>query len=88
MTALTLGRWGNSTAVRLPKSLLIKFNLQEGDVLRVVPSDTTQLILEPIKQEKRKRGRYTLAEVMPKSVSLAKLDDWDEMPAVGEEVLL
>lgn len=87
MKALTISKWGNSTAVRIPKSILVKFNLSEGDLLRLVPNSTSQLIFEPIRQEnkKRVRGRYRLKELMPKG-QLAKLKEWDEMPSVGREV--
>lgn len=89
MKALTISKWGNSTAVRIPKSILIKFNLSEGDALRFVPSNSSQLVFEPVRQESKKpvRGRYRLQELMPKG-SLAKLEDWDEMPSVGREIEL
>lgn len=90
MQTLTIGKWGNSTAVRLPKSILVKFNLQEGDTLRLVPTDSPHLVLEPVrsKNTKRVRGRYRLNELMPTDANVEKLDEWDEMPAVGQEIEL
>lgn len=46
---LTISKWENSTAVYLPKTLLAKFNLTEGDALRlVVSSDQSKLVFEPV----------------------------------------
>ncbi|MGQ0286761.1 AbrB/MazE/SpoVT family DNA-binding domain-containing protein [Pasteurellaceae bacterium 22721_9_1] len=47
--SLTISKWGNSTAIRLPKTLLAKFNLSEGDSLRLVTSsDLSRLVFEPV----------------------------------------
>lgn len=90
MKTLTISKWGNSTAVRLPKAILVKFNLHEGDALRFVPSDDSRLVLEPVRQEskKRVRGRYRLNDLMPENGKLAQLEDWKQMPNVGREIEL
>ncbi|PJG83336.1 AbrB/MazE/SpoVT family DNA-binding domain-containing protein [Caviibacterium pharyngocola] len=51
LETLILSKWGNSMAVRFPKSILAKFNLAEGDRLQIVSSpDNSKLILEPIRE--------------------------------------
>ncbi len=46
---MQIGRWGNSLAVRLPKALVDRFKLKEGDEI-----DTTTL--EATLEEDRERG--------------------------------
>lgn len=53
-TSLTISKWGNSTAIRLPKTILAKFNLSEGDCLRLVTSsDLSRLVFEPVYKEQQ-----------------------------------
>jgi len=33
MTKMQIGKWGNSLAVRLPKEIILKHNLKEGDAI-------------------------------------------------------
>lgn len=90
MKALTISKWGNSTAIRLPQAVLIKFNLREGDSLQLIEEDNlNHLTFRPVRQAaKRKiRHRYTLAELMPKSGRLAGDDEWDKMPPTNEEMM-
>jgi antitoxin MazE len=44
---ITLSKWGNSLAVRIPKDALEDFDLHEGDLLDVVTEDG-RLVLLPI----------------------------------------
>lgn len=92
MRTLTISKWGNSTAIRIPKTILIKFNLSEGDSLSLVEDETSnKLVFQPIrKQEQKKkiRNRYRLADLMPKDGKLAKNKEWDLIPATNKEISL
>jgi antitoxin MazE len=44
--ALTISRWGNSLAVRLPKALLESAGLHEGDEV-VMSAEDGQIVLRP-----------------------------------------
>lgn len=33
MTKMQIGKWGNSLAVRLPREIILKHNLKEGDAI-------------------------------------------------------
>lgn len=92
MKNLTISKWGNSTAIRIPKTILIKFNLSEGDFLSLVEDETSnKLVFQPIrKQEQKKkiRNRYRLEDLMPKDGKLAKDEEWDLMPTTNKEIFL
>lgn len=55
--ALEISKWGNSAAIRLPKSLLERVSLHIGDTVNVVPKGRT-LVIEP--------SRPTLEELLSK----------------------
>ncbi len=40
---MRVSKWGNSLAVRLPKALVEKLELSEGDVLNIVEADHNAL---------------------------------------------
>ena len=42
---MQVSKWGNSLAVRLPKALVDKLDLAEGDVLDVVEADKSTLVV-------------------------------------------
>lgn len=42
---MQVSKWGNSLAVRLPKSLVDKLELAEGDELDVVEADKNTLVV-------------------------------------------
>lgn len=42
---MRVSKWGNSLAVRLPKEMVDKFNLKEGDDLKVFIDDDRAIIL-------------------------------------------
>ena len=77
---LSIQKWGNSAAVRLPAGLLDQLNVAPGDKLAVEVRDGGVML-------KSKRVGYSLAEwlaqceaPMPKDLSA-----WDEAKPVGRE---
>ncbi|WP_031337675.1 AbrB/MazE/SpoVT family DNA-binding domain-containing protein [Rhodopseudomonas sp. B29] len=58
---MLVSKWGNSLAVRLPKTLVDKLGLQEGDELNVVDVVERTLVVE--KEDRRKAALERLAEL-------------------------
>jgi antitoxin MazE len=57
---MQVSKWGNSLAVRLPKALVEKLGLKEGDELEVVAADANTLTVET-KQDQRRRALGRMA---------------------------
>jgi len=51
---MQIGRWGNSLAVRLPKALVERFRLNEGDE---IDSAAIETALETVQQEEAQQRR-------------------------------
>jgi antitoxin MazE len=56
---MRVSRWGNSLAVRLPKSLVDALGLKAGDVLDVVAADGRRI--EIAKEDRRERALASIA---------------------------
>lgn len=56
---MQVSRWGNSLAVRLPKALVDRLGLKEGDELNVVDVAERTLVVQ--KEERRKAALERLA---------------------------
>lgn len=52
---MQVSKWGNSLAVRLPKALVEKLGLKEGDELEIVSADPKMITVET-KQDQRRRA--------------------------------
>ncbi|HYD05137.1 MAG TPA: AbrB/MazE/SpoVT family DNA-binding domain-containing protein [Reyranella sp.] len=69
---MQIGRWGNSLAVRLPKSLVERFALSEGDEF---DSSSLEEALETLQEDTlRKRRAQALREIAETRWTLPK--DW------------
>jgi antitoxin MazE len=69
---MQIGRWGNSLAVRLPKILVDRFALSEGDEF---DSSALEAALETLRaDELRKQREAALREIAETRWSLP--DDW------------
>lgn len=80
---LSIQKWGNSAAVRLPTALLEQLKVALGDKLSVdVRPDGVML--------KPARHRYSLEELValcdPKAPMPDELGDWSDVKPVGREV--
>lgn len=76
----TLKKWGNSQAVRLPKEILEKNHLKEGDLIEIRTENNT-IILEP---KKRKFKKISLELIFAGYSGEQPKEVWDE--PVGEEL--
>jgi antitoxin MazE len=81
----TIARWGNSTALRLPKSIVEELNLKPGQQVEVIV-EGGEARLRPV----HKSGRDTLAELMAECDRIG----WENAPAtiewgpdVGSEII-
>lgn len=55
---LTIGKWGNASAIRLPKSFCETLGIGIGDDVRVSMEEDRRIIIEPV------REKYTLKDRM------------------------
>jgi antitoxin MazE len=74
----TIARWGNSTALRLPKSIVEELNLKPGQQVEVI-IDGGEARLKPVP-----RRRPTLEELMAEADRIGwenqpGLEDWSEV---------
>ncbi|AQH00663.1 PbsX family transcriptional regulator [Burkholderia sp. KK1] len=80
---LSIQKWGNSAAVRLPATLLDQVHLALGDKL-TVEVRPEGIMLAPA------RPRYSLEELIAqcdlKAPAPADLADWGDVKPVGREV--
>ncbi|HTJ93468.1 MAG TPA: AbrB/MazE/SpoVT family DNA-binding domain-containing protein [Pararobbsia sp.] len=80
---LSIQKWGNSAAVRLPASLLDQLDLELGDKL-AVDVRREGMMLKPARRE------YTLESLVSQCDPRAPISDedtaWDAAKPVGREV--
>jgi len=57
---MQVSKWGNSLAVRLPKALVERLGLKEGDELNVVAAEKGTIEVET-KEEQRRRALERMA---------------------------
>lgn len=82
---LTVKKWGNSAAIRLPQALLTQFNLREGDDFEVVINGEGLLLRPILKTQKPVYDLKTLLNEMPPE--LPQVEGWEEMPLIGDELI-
>lgn len=71
MTALTIGKWGNANAIRIPQPFCEQLGLKTGDKVRVFLDGNERIILEP------EMSRYSLK---------GRAQDWDGKRYQSEEL--
>jgi antitoxin ChpS len=80
---LSIQKWGNSAAVRLPALLLNQLGVTLGDKLSA-DMEATGLVLRPA------RKSYALADLMAqcdlKAAPPADMHDWEQAKPVGQEI--
>ncbi len=76
----TIQKWGNSQAVRIPKSILEKAQLKESDQVEIKVHEGNVLII-PVKK------RRTLAERIAEYEGNYEGQEWDTGKPVGKEIL-
>ncbi len=76
---ITVGRWGNSAGIRIPKVVMDRANLKLGDSV-TFRLENGEIILTPHPI----RGKYTLADILPSTPVKQKEIDWGK--PVGKEI--
>lgn len=77
----TIQKWGNSHAVRLPKSILTEAMLHENDAV-VITAENDRIIIT-----KKRRAHTPLKERIAKSECAYAFAEWDTGAPQGSEVL-
>ncbi|HOS69193.1 MAG TPA: AbrB/MazE/SpoVT family DNA-binding domain-containing protein [Bacillota bacterium] len=82
MYSTKVQKWGNSQGVRIPKYILEKAKLNEGDAVEISVEDDRIIIFQP----KRQLKQYTINELFENYKAEYKPEepDWGE-PAGKEE---
>jgi antitoxin MazE len=86
MTEIPIAKWGNSSAIRLPKAVMDELGLKQGQKLHLTVKDGKG-ILEPVPERPKK---ITLAWIISEMKRLGpenepELVDWG--PDVGDEII-
>jgi len=77
-TTTQVAKWGNSLALRLPKSVAREARLDEGDTVDVSVDDGAIVI-------RASRPRYTLNQLVDRITSRNRHTESDWGPPAGEE---
>lgn len=54
---LTIGKWSNASAIRLPKSFCETLGIGVGDDMRMSIENDQRIIIEPARDERTLKGR-------------------------------
>lgn len=77
---LSIGRWGNSLALRIPKPISEMLGLSINDLVEVTV-ENGKLVLTPARKP---APRYTLAQLLSATTETGKEVSWGK--AVGKEI--
>jgi len=78
-TKTQLAKWGNSLAVRIPKSVVGTARMREGDEVTLAVGKGGAIVMRPA------RRRYRLDELVSKITARNRHDETDWGPQVGKE---
>jgi antitoxin MazE len=78
--ATKIRKWGNSLAVRIPKSALEQANLKEGSQITIIPSDK-DISIRPFKNKKQ-----SLKELVDGITDENRHDEFSFGKPIGREV--
>lgn len=73
MATTTLGKWGNSSAIRIPNHLLKQLNIEEGAEMEILLTPDNELLLRPTtrrqdsNEDLRAHLKSLLSEIKPDS---------------------
>ena len=79
VTKTQLAKWGNSLAVRIPKSVVGTARLQEGDEVTLAVGKGGAIVMRPA------RRKYRLDELVSKITARNRHDETDWGPQLGKE---
>ena len=75
----TVAKWGNSLAIRIPKNIADKINLQEGSSISIDVNDNN-IVITP------EKPKYTLEELLADARSEDFDGEYDWGEPVGDEI--
>lgn len=78
----TIKKWGNSLALRIPKSYAKEINLEEGAAVDL-KLEENKIIVSPKKKRKKK---YSLKELVSQITEENRYKEIDFGPPVGKEI--
>ncbi|MBP7073188.1 MAG: AbrB/MazE/SpoVT family DNA-binding domain-containing protein [Clostridia bacterium] len=81
MYSAKVQKWGNSQGVRIPKYILEKAKLNEGDTVEISVEDDRIIIFQP----KRQLKQYTINELFENYKGEYKPEEQDWGEPVGKE---
>ncbi|MGI6585137.1 MAG: AbrB/MazE/SpoVT family DNA-binding domain-containing protein [Gracilibacteraceae bacterium] len=81
MYSAKVQKWGNSQGVRIPKYILEKAKLNEGDAVEISVEDDKIVIFRPKRQPKQ----YTISELFENYKAEYKPEEPDWGKPVGKE---
>lgn len=81
MATATIGKWGNASALRLPKLFCDSLGIGVGDDVKISIEDESRIVIEPVVNE------FTLkARMVQWDGKRYKSDELDWGQPVGEEI--
>lgn len=83
MTTVTLSKWGNSSAIRIPNQLLKRLHLEEGSEIEIRVTENNELLLRP--KTKPSESNKELREHLKNLLSRVKEDQRHDEIDVGTE---
>lgn len=83
---MTIKKWGNSLATRIPKAVVESIGLHLNQEVDIEAIDG-KIIITPIKKKKEYKLEELLSQCKPESMNLTKEDqEWLSAEPVGKEV--
>jgi len=84
---MTIKKWGNSLATRIPKAIVDSVNLQTDQEVDIEAIDG-KIIITPVKKQREYKLGELLNQCKPESMDLTDKDrEWIDAEPVGREVL-
>ncbi|WP_230986446.1 AbrB/MazE/SpoVT family DNA-binding domain-containing protein [Cohnella fermenti] len=80
MTTVTLSRWGNSSAVRIPNQFMKRLNLVDGMEMEAILTPENHILLRPVikppesNEELRMHLKTLLSKITPASPRHEEID--------------
>jgi antitoxin MazE len=82
----TVQKWGNSLGIRVPKAVAEQAKLRQGSTIEFDTSNGV-LTIRPKKPVRRRRSKYTLAELLDGYKGPSPYRFLDRDPPVGKELI-
>lgn len=80
MTTVTVSKWGNSSAIRIPNQFLKQLNLKDGAELQIILTSDNEILLRPSVEpdesnaELKAHMKMLLSKIKPESPRHEEVD--------------